>query len=208
MTTTTITTTNNRDTNNLHDRFEVIRRAVETHGRFAFRHLPCPGRRDDAVAEMVAIAWKWFLRIIASGRDPADFPKALARFAARAVRSGRRLAGQEKPHDILSPRAQFRGGFRVEPLPWYDTDAEENLALDALRDNHTTPPPDQAHFRLEFPRWVATYSPRDRSLLLELMRGERTLDVATKFGLTPGRVSQMRREFCSDWARFCGEIAT
>jgi hypothetical protein len=36
------------------------------------------------------------------------------------------------------------------------------------------------------------------------MRGERTLDVAGRHGLSPARVSQLRREFHDDWARFCG----
>jgi hypothetical protein len=35
------------------------------------------------------------------------------------------------------------------------------------------------------------------------MLGERTLDVAGKYGLSPGRVSQLRREFHDDWEFFC-----
>ena len=37
------------------------------------------------------------------------------------------------------------------------------------------------------------------------MVGGRTLDLARKYGVTPPRISQMRREFKADWARFCGE---
>ena len=36
--------------------------------------------------------------------------------------------------------------------------------------------------------------------------GERTLDVAATFGMSPGRVSQLRREFRADWRRFIGEV--
>ena len=35
--------------------------------------------------------------------------------------------------------------------------------------------------------------------LLDLLLGERTLDVADKYGLSPGRVSQLRRDFMQDW---------
>ena len=35
------------------------------------------------------------------------------------------------------------------------------------------------------------------------MPGEGTLDVASKHGLSPARVSQLRREFREDWHRFC-----
>jgi len=42
-----------------------------------------------------------------------------------------------------------------------------------------------------------------------LMLGERTLDVANKFHITPARVAQLRREFHDDWQQHCGEpIAT
>ena len=37
------------------------------------------------------------------------------------------------------------------------------------------------------------------------MLGERTLDVARRHGLSPGRVSQLRREFLEGWRAFCGE---
>jgi hypothetical protein len=38
------------------------------------------------------------------------------------------------------------------------------------------------------------------------MRGERTRDVAKKYGTTPGRISQLRRDFHQDWTRFCAEV--
>jgi hypothetical protein len=37
------------------------------------------------------------------------------------------------------------------------------------------------------------------------MIGERTLDVADRYGLCPGRISQLRREFCQDWRIFSGD---
>ena len=59
--------------------------------------------------------------------------------------------------------------------------------------------------RLDFPAWRATHAERDRRLLDDLMLGERTLDVAGKYGLSPGRVSQLRREFLADWRRYLSE---
>jgi hypothetical protein len=37
------------------------------------------------------------------------------------------------------------------------------------------------------------------------MLGERTLDVAGKYGLSPGRVSQLRRQFHDDWRRYLSD---
>jgi hypothetical protein len=61
-------------------------------------------------------------------------------------------------------------------------------------------------FRTDFRAWRASRTERDRRILDDLMLGERTLDVAGKHGLSPGRVSQLRREFLLDWRRFCGDL--
>jgi hypothetical protein len=37
-----------------------------------------------------------------------------------------------------------------------------------------------------------------------MIRDERTMDLANKYGISPARVSQLRREFMEDWDRFCG----
>jgi hypothetical protein len=77
--------------------------------------------------------------------------------------------------------------------------------MTALRDNRITPPPDQAAFRVDFPVWLGMQTKRNRRVIGDLMAGERTQDVSQKFRMSPGRVSQLRREFMEDWRRFCGE---
>ena len=41
-----------------------------------------------------------------------------------------------------------------------------------------------------------------RRIIGDLARNERTLDLSRKFGVTPARVSQLRREYHEDWNRF------
>jgi hypothetical protein len=175
---------------------------VVAHGRVYFRHLRSAELKEEYLAEMVALTWRWHLRLAQRGKDAARFPTALATFAARAVRSGRRLAGMERTKDVLSPLAQQRKGFAVCKLP--DCSTLDGSPLDeALHDNTQTPPDQQAMFRIDFPRWRASRNERDRLVLDDLMLGERTLDVAGKYGLSPGRVSQLRRELHDDWEHFC-----
>ena len=81
----------------------------------------------------------------------------------------------------------------------------EEAFADALTDNDVAPVPDQVAFRQDFPRWRRCRSHRDRQIIRELMVGERTLDVARKYGLSAARISQKRREFQEDWLAFCGE---
>jgi hypothetical protein len=201
----------------LHRQFLALLPRIELHGRIFFRHLRCEQTRQDAIAEMVALAWIWFRRLVRRGKDPFTFPIALATFAARAVRSGRRLCGGEPPKDVLSPIARCRHGFRVEPLPLSTRANHETLYADPhgqelqdafeerLRDNTITPPDEQAAFRIDFPAWLGTRTERDRRIIHAMALSERTYELSRAFGVTPGRISQLRREFHADWQRFTAD---
>src|SRR5262249_26223973 len=65
------------------------------HAQVSFRHLKCPHKKEDAIAETVALAWAWYVRLARKGKDAARFASALASYAARAAKSGRRLCGQK-----------------------------------------------------------------------------------------------------------------
>src|SRR5262245_65513674 len=82
-------------------RFLSILPRIELHGRISFRFLRCPALRDDAVAEVVALAWKWHLRLAERGKDATEFPSALATFAALAVKAGRRVCGREDRQSVV-----------------------------------------------------------------------------------------------------------
>ncbi len=188
----------------LHAAFLTILPRIELHGRCYFRHRP-RDKRDEAIAEMVALAWKWFVRLAEKGKDAREFPTALARFAAQAVHNSRRLTGMERMKDVLSPRAQQQHNFVVVSLP-EGSSLNGNVFDEALIDNTQTPVPEQVAFRLDFPAWRLTRSDRDRRLIDDLMLGERTSAVADRHGLTAGRISQLRRDFSEDWRRFCGDV--
>ena len=76
---------------------------------------------------------------------------------------------------------------------------------EALRDNTRSPVDEQACFRLDFPAWLRSLPRRDRRLVKGMALGHRTLDLARRFRLSAGRVSQLRREFHREWQRFHGE---
>jgi hypothetical protein len=190
----------------LRARFLAALARIERHARLAFRHVKCPVQQEEARAEAVALAWLWFVRLARRDIDAGAFVSALARYAARAVRSGRRLCGQEKAQDVLSPRAQRRCGFRVAALPVGSAVAGHPYD-EALQDNTQTPVPEQVSFRCDFPQWRRTRTRRDRRLMDALMRGERACDVARAFGLSAARVAQLRRAFHADWRRFTADPA-
>lgn len=186
----------------LHATFATILPRIETHARVYFRGVRCPHQKADRVADTVALAWQWFLRLDARGKDATEFPSALASLAARAVRCGRRVCGQLKSKDAMNELTQARQGFTVGTLPTRST-LEANPLFEALQDNRQTPPDEQAAFRLDFPAWQHTRTERDRRVITKLAMGERTGRVAEMFGLSPARVSQLRSDFKADWERFC-----
>ena len=188
----------------LQARFLSILAKIQNHARVFFRHVRCRCKRDDFIAETIALCWKWFKRMAQKGKDATQFPTALASYAAKAVRCGRRSYGQVKAGDVLNEHAQQRHGFYVGKVPDFSTLSENPLA-EALIDNTRSPVPEQVMFRLDFPAWLRTRTQRDRRLIGDMMTGQRTLDLSKKYGISPGRVSQVRREFHDDWQRFCGE---
>lgn len=191
--------------NVLHAHFLSILPKIELHARICFRQVKCPGKKADKVAERVALAWRWFCRLAERGKDATQFPMVLADYAARHVRSGRRLTGQEKPNDVLSPRAQQMRNFNVDKLPDFST-LTWNPYMEALHDSTRTPPPETAAFRIDWPSFLTTRTERDRRIIADMARGETTTRLSQKYKISLGRVSQLRRDFHDDWKRHCGEL--
>jgi hypothetical protein len=159
----------------LHAGFMSIVPRIQLHGEIVFRGVSDPEKRDELIAEMIALSWAWFQRLAQRGKDATRFPSALARFAAQRIRCGRRLCGQEPARDAISARAQKLHGFSISSI---------GFLAEALQDNARTPPPDAAAFRCDFPEWRSTRTDRDRRLIDELMQGERTQDLARRFAQT------------------------
>lgn len=173
---------------------------IRAHARYAFRSVACPDTRADRVAETVALAWRHFAALSRRGKDPAGLVTTLSLRASQAVKAGRRLVRSDGARDALSPVARVRHGFTVSRLP--NPRGGDHHLIDALAHNTRTPPPEQAAFRLDYPRWRAGFRPRTRAVLDALAVGGRTGEVARRFGLSMGRVSQLRRAFAASWRRF------
>lgn len=191
---------------------------ITTHARIYFRGERCRDRRADRTAECLALAWKWFVRLEARGKDASLFPAVFSELVCRAVRCGRRVAGMNKAKDVMNELTQQRCGFNVESLPSSTATSHDRLHADVngqrhqdtfeerLHDNTRTPVPDQAAFRCDFPEWLSSRTERDRRIIGDMAMSERTSDLSKKHGISPGRVSQLRREYRDDWQRFIGDV--
>lgn len=168
----------------------------------AFRKLD-PDAKAEAVQEAVANACVAFARLVERGKESLAFGTVLARFAIGQVRAGRRVGGKQNIKDILSTQFQKRQNFCVECLDRFDLAKE--CWQEAVIEDRRTPILDQVWFRIDFPEWLKTLSWKNRKIAQALAAGHRTIDVAQSWGLSLGRISQLRRELFDSWQRFQGE---
>jgi hypothetical protein len=190
---------------------------IQAHAEIHFRGIRDPGRRDDAIANTIGLGWSHWLSAIRHGKDPNEFVSSIADKAVRQVRSGRKVNGQEKAKEVLSPWTQQKRGFKVEDLAGSQRRSHEEIygspdgqeKMDAmeegLKDNSVTPPPDQAAFRTDIPEWLARLTAKKQAIVEDLMVGHSTKEVAERQKVSPGRISQIRREAYDDLAEYAGE---
>ena len=178
--------------------------AIQRHAQVAFGHLD-PEAREEAVQEVVAYALVTYLRLAKLNKLDLAYPAVLARFGVARVRDRRQVATRQNSNDVLSPYAQRRKAFHVARLDHFDRD--EAGWKEVLVEDHRTPVPDQAAFRIDFPAWLETQPLRKRRIAEALAAGHSAGEVARDLALSPARVSQLRRELGRSWQRFHGEDA-
>lgn len=191
---------------------------VEQHARYVFRNLP-DVHREEAVAEAVAAAFESYVSLKARGKDPVrDFPSMMATFGVLHVKDDRHVGGNSSSKDVLSYKARQKHHFTVKPLPQASRRPLQELhgsvvgqqRLDEyeeqLQDHRDWPVPDRAAFRVDFPEFLQALSPRDRRIAYFLSLGNSNKEAARKFKLSPGRITQLRQQWCREWYRRHGEV--
>ena len=83
----------------------------------------------------------------------------------------------------------------------------EGQWLEAIVEDTRTPVPDQVAFRIDFPAWLNSQTKRNRRIAEVLAVGCTTGEVAKRFRLSSGRISQLRQEFHRSWQEFHGDTA-
>jgi hypothetical protein len=131
------------------------------------------------------------------------YPSVLARFAVAQYHDGRRVGSKLNCQDVLSPYARRKKGIHVESLHGYNR--IEHSWRDRLVEDRRAGPAETAAARIDFADWLASLTRRDRMIAEALSDGSATKDVARQFRISPGRISQKRRQFLESWQRFHGE---
>ena len=186
-----------------HAGFLAMLPAIVTHARICFRRLD-PEAREETIQEVIANALVAYTRLYALGKVDLAYPTVLARFAVAQVNGGRKVGNRLNVREVLSKYAQRSKGFVVERLDHFDD--EENAWKQAvIQDTRTAPVPDIVSFGVDFSDWLRRLPRRDRRIAESLALGNRTRDVAKRFDVSAGRISQLRRELAKSWRTFVGE---
>ena len=174
---------------------------ILSYARTAFKHRGHEAR-ENLVQEVVANACVAFKALWDRGKQSLAYPTVLASYAIKQVKDGRRVGNRLNIREVLSKYAQQHKGFVVERLDKFNE--KEGEWLEVLVEDRHAGPADTAAARLDLAAWFKSLSPKDRRIAKALASGDRTGDVAKKFELSAGRISQKRREFMEDWQTFQG----
>ena len=173
--------------------FLMILPRIQSQAWLAFQGLSFD-LKQELQSEVVAHCWKSFARLFELGRHEDVPPMTLARFAIRAVRSGRRIGASLNINDVTSHYCQNRMGIKSSLNG--DNWPESLIADERAR-------PDQLVMaRIDFSEWLQTLKPLHRKVAEHLSLGESTHSTARSFNLSPGRISQIRRLLEQSWHSF------
>jgi len=171
---------------------------VQRRLRQAFRHRDAAAR-EEATADGIMHCLLAYSRLHAQGRADSATASSLAWYAAKQVRRGRTAGCRLNSQEPLALYAQRRRGFRTEPLQ--SGGPSERTWIDAMVQGRRSSVLDQVAARLDIAAWLATLCRRTRRIAVDLAIGGTTADVARKYGVTAGRISQLRRELAQSSPR-------
>jgi hypothetical protein len=182
------------DSQLVQQRFLAMLPRIRRQAEVAFRRQPSE-IRDELTQEVVAGAYAMFVRLMERGKGEVAYATPLAQFAIRQVRAGRRVGCRQNVHDIMWPCRLTIQQLDVQP------NRTGGLNLLLFEDRHAGPA-ETAAARLDVAAWFRSLSPRNRKIARALADGEQTKIVAQRFGLTAGRISQLRAWFRDHWEKF------
>jgi hypothetical protein len=185
-----------------HEGFLKLLPAIRLHAAVSFRRLN-PEARAEMVQNCVASAMLVYARLYELGKFDLAYPGTLARYAVAHTWQGRVVGSSMNARDVSSPYAQSKNGLTLQRLDHYDK-IEDCWGEILVQDRHCGPF-DVVRTKLDFRAWLRSLPVRLRRIVRFLADGETTSATATKFGLTPGRISQIRSELAESWSRFVGE---
>jgi hypothetical protein len=172
---------------------------IKHHAHMALRHL-APEERAEALQEVTVSTMIAYRSLVELDKVDIAYPTVLARYAVARYKVGRRVGSHLNCHDVMSPYARHKHRIRVGHF-WQCARCEGGWH-EMLVENKSAGPAEVASYRIDFAAWFAGLTPRQRTISNLLVDGETVTSIAKQFGVTRGRVSQIRRELRDSWKKF------
>jgi hypothetical protein len=180
------------------DSFLAMLPEIESRLRREFRDLKASSR-EEAIREGVAHCLFAYVRLHDRGRAHLVTPFTLVVYSSRHVRGGRPAAGRMNSKDPLSRYAQLGNRIRV--------DSKAGEWIEELVKDKRAAVPELVAAKIDVGAWFSSLSHRMKQIAKDMAFGSSTKELAEKHGVTPGRISQMRRSLERSWAEYQGERA-
>jgi len=177
--------------------FDVLYAKMLPHFRYYARcHVRRKNRRgdyEDVIQDLTGIALDMYTSLVRRGKEV--FYSPLVQFAIKRYREGRRFTGSNT-RDILSEQAQIIGRSNACQLSALE---REPGTWDFGHYNRHHNPAEAVQWKLDYEAWIAMQTPRDQDIITDLSYGETTGDVARKYRVSAGLISQYRKRYRNSW---------
>ena len=147
---------------------------------------------EELVQDTVTMAAQFVESCEARGKP--IYPSSVAYYAIQHAKSGRRSYGATRT-DALCPAAQLDGRSTVtsmdEPIP---CDDDDELSLHDLLAAPEEDPAQQAGREMDWAELMESLSDREVAILKTTISGDKLDALASRFGISPPRITQLKRE--------------
>ena len=170
----------------------------------AFSRLD-PDKRDEAIQCATVFCLLSYKRLHRRGRTHVATASTLVWYAVKQTKCGRPAVGRMNSKELMSSYGQLRRRLKGSSSQTHAS--VERGWIEQLVEDKRAAVSDQVAARLDFGAWISTLSNRSKRIAADLASGFTTSEAAVKHRLTPGRISQIRRQLQESWLQFAGELA-
>lgn len=165
------------------DFYRDVLPVVSLRAKVVFRSHP---DADDKMSDAISIAWQALLTA-----PEAATPHSIAVHACLRVKCGRQFRQSSKSIDGQNLKRRKKPQRK---------ETEIGKLLSRERNN----PADLATVKMDFTAWLPLLTKQEQRYLEAFLSGETTQEIASRFAVTAGRVSQRRRELWKKWKAYTG----
>jgi len=185
--------------------FDVLLDKMMPHFRYyAKQHVRRKNRRydyDDVIQDLVGFALEMYHSLIQRGKEVFFSP--ILNYAIKRYQDGRRFTGSNTT-DILSHQTQILGRSDVCQLSAFEGDLDERDFMEMVQPSVA----DAVQWKIDYETWLVNLTPRDQAIAMDLSYGHTTSEVAAKYGVSAGLISQYRKRYAQSWNDFIADKHT